>query len=92
VLLIDKSPVEEEFALTGEDALREEVFLGLRMAEGLDLERFSRDHGCDLEGAAGEAIAEGLLEVSEGRLRLTERGMLLSNPVIVKLLDVLGLL
>jgi len=36
-------------------------------------------------------IADGLLVIEEGRLKLTRRGLLLANAVAVDLFEILGL-
>ncbi|MFN6964532.1 MAG: radical SAM family heme chaperone HemW [Pyrinomonadaceae bacterium] len=67
------------------DAESEFVFLGLRMNEGIDRVRFGDRFGSDIAGRFGDAIDEladaGLIEFDERKLRLTRRGMLVSNDV-----------
>jgi oxygen-independent coproporphyrinogen-3 oxidase len=63
----------------------EAAFTGLRRREGIDLAAFRRRHGADLLDEYGPALRDsfeaGLLEAEAGRLRLTDRGLLLSNEV-----------
>jgi oxygen-independent coproporphyrinogen-3 oxidase len=65
----------------------ERVLMGLRLAEGVDLEGIRRDLGVDLallHGAAIEArVAEGLLAFEPPRLRLTPAGFDVANRVIL---------
>jgi len=72
------------------EAIEETVFLGLRMSEGIDLDRFRREFGVRFEeefgGRAGEMESLGLLRVENGRAALTERGFSLSEKVIERLL------
>ena len=67
------------------DAASEFIFLGLRLTEGIDLEKYSERFGLKLEekyqSEIAEATAAGLLEIRAGRLMLTRRGMLFSNEV-----------
>ena len=84
-------PMAERHALSPEDALREEVMLGLRTTEGLELTRFEREHGMDLSGACAPLIREGLMEERDGRVALTPRALMLMNPVTVRLFVALGL-
>src|SRR5713226_3939354 len=42
-------PVEQHEALTAESALEEELFLGLRQLEGIDVARIEREYGVSLE-------------------------------------------
>jgi oxygen-independent coproporphyrinogen III oxidase len=71
--------------LTPREHLGEALFTGLRRREGIGLEafaaRFGRDPLREYAEDLKDPIAAGLLEVSAGRLRLTERGVLLSNEV-----------
>ncbi len=78
--------VEEDTEISCEDALKEFIFLGLRKTEGLNIKEFMEDLCLDLEPAAQELIAIGLLESSGGRLRLTRKGIIVSNMVITELM------
>jgi oxygen-independent coproporphyrinogen-3 oxidase len=70
------------------EALAEKLFLGLRMLDGVDGESFRREFGVTLEEAYPTdlpgLLAEGLLEWREGHLRLTRRGIILSNQVFIR--------
>ena len=66
---------------TRADAAGERFYLGLRLSEGVaEWGRF--------EEAVGRFMREGLLEVVDGRLRLTDRGVLLSNEVFAEFVGV----
>lgn len=76
-------PKEEETEVTPEEALREQIFLGLRKTGGIDV----RGPGLRaLAEASRELAGDGFLEVEGGRLRLTRKGLLLYNQVMVRLL------
>ncbi|HEX9024071.1 MAG TPA: radical SAM family heme chaperone HemW [Geobacteraceae bacterium] len=81
-------PEEETTELAERDAMAETLFLGLRMLEGIDTGLFRRQFGIPLERAYAEELppllAGGLLESSNGRLRLTRRGLILANRVFVE--------
>jgi oxygen-independent coproporphyrinogen III oxidase len=55
------------------------------MTEGISLADYRRRFGFDLEerflAQLGEAQDSGLVEIADGSLRLTRRGMLFSNEV-----------
>lgn len=67
------------------DLASEFAFLGLRLEAGIDLERFTQLFSFDLIGRyAAEIdgmIANGLVEINDGRLRLSRKGKLFSNEV-----------
>jgi oxygen-independent coproporphyrinogen-3 oxidase len=71
--------------LGARERMGEAAFTGLRRREGIDLAAFRRRHGADLLDEYGPALRDsfeaGLLEAGAGRLRLTDRGLLLSNEV-----------
>lgn len=73
---VAKEAMPEERQLA--DALGESYFLGLRLSEGIP----------DVAGPFDQAIdrltADGLLERRDSRLRLTNRGVLLSNEVFAE--------
>jgi putative oxygen-independent coproporphyrinogen III oxidase len=77
--------VAGERRLAPRERMGEAAFTGLRRRDGIDLQAFHRHHGADLLREYGSALrdsfAAGLLETKGGRLRLTDRGVLLSNEV-----------
>ena len=82
-------PVMDE-RITPELRLAESVILGLRLAEGVDIAMVNNDFDTDIvelyRGPIEDMKDAGLLEQSEGNLRLTRRGRLLSNEVFWRLL------
>ncbi|MBM6829742.1 oxygen-independent coproporphyrinogen III oxidase [Anaerotignum lactatifermentans] len=81
---------EEMEKIPQEEEMSEFMFLGLRMTKGIEKERFLRRFGKTVEAVYGPAIvrlkAEDLLEEAEGWLRLTQRGVDVSNHVFVEFL------
>jgi oxygen-independent coproporphyrinogen III oxidase len=77
-----------------ERRLHEGLMVGLRLREGIDLEAFARGYGVHLETAYAEPIGELLrgdyVQVAGGRLRLTDRGRLLADAVLGRLLAAEG--
>jgi oxygen-independent coproporphyrinogen-3 oxidase len=86
------SPIKEKEELTSDESVREALFLGLRKTAGVNLKRMSELHGTDLARSLGETMEmlsrERLIEQDDGssNIRLTRRGLLLSNEVFVKLI------
>jgi oxygen-independent coproporphyrinogen-3 oxidase len=76
--------------LTRNEAMEEYMFLGLRLADGVALKEFEREFGCPCRSVYGTVIDElvslELLMCRKSRLRLTRRGMLLSNQVFNRFL------
>jgi oxygen-independent coproporphyrinogen-3 oxidase len=80
------SPREQEQDVTRGEALEEELFLGLRQLEGVDLARIESAYGVNLTARIAELREQGLVEVSGDRLRLAPDRLAVSNSVLVELL------
>lgn len=84
-LLRGQSAIAERLPISAGERLQDAAFLGLRLPEGIDLTRFYEAYGADLlrefESELAEVFDAGLLEVENGRLKLTRRGLVLSNEV-----------
>lgn len=78
-----------EETLTRDQQLFEAVFLGLRMVEGIDTAAFAAQWGASplayMPRVWEDLKRKGLLTVAGGSVRLTERGLLLSDSVLAKL-------
>jgi oxygen-independent coproporphyrinogen-3 oxidase len=83
-------PEADSNEITCDEALREFVFLGIRKTEGLRL-RDADDLSLDLREASADLVQTGLMEVTNDSVRLTRKGLPLSNIVILRLLGNLGL-
>ena len=74
-----------------EHAIEEAWFLGLRLNRGIDLSAMAEEYGIEAiekyRSALMELESDGLLELDEGYMRLTERGRLLSNTVFEKFIS-----
>jgi oxygen-independent coproporphyrinogen-3 oxidase len=72
-----------------ERRIHEGLMVGLRLREGIDLEAFAHTYGVRLETAYAEPIAEltqaGYLQVANGHLRLSDRGRLVADAVLNRL-------
>jgi oxygen-independent coproporphyrinogen III oxidase len=87
----------ESLMITPAESLKEFIFLGLRKTEGINAKDIPPSTVVDREAlnklfdASGELICEGYLELNKGSLRLTRKGIVISNTIIVKLFQKLGL-
>lgn len=76
--------------LTVREQMEEFMFLGLRMMCGVEREAFGEKFGQPIEQVYGDVISrlctQGLLMTEHGRIRLTERGIDISNYVMAEFL------
>lgn len=81
---------EDVEVITEEDALAEFMFLGLRLTEGVSFARFRERFGQEMKNIYGrqieELVKDGLLKEDEIGIRLTVRGVDISNVVFEKFL------
>lgn len=92
---LEKSERPEEIQVCREklsvrEQMEETMFLGLRMTEGIERERFQEEFGISVEEVYGETVRRleglGLLQADGGRIYLTRKGISLSNQVFVEFL------
>ena len=80
------SPREQIEPVTAQQALDEELFLGLRQLEGIDLARVEKKYGVSLQSRIAALREQGLLEMDGALLRLAPAHLTVSNEVFVELL------
>ncbi len=72
-------------AQRGSIEITETILMNLRLLKGLDLDGFKKRFGASLEDLYGKELeklsALGLIELLEGRLKLSENGLYLANKV-----------
>ena len=80
-----KRPVLTSSCPTLNEKMEEEMFLGLRMNQGVNRERFKLKFGQTLDDIFGETIydlkSKQLLIETDGNISLTERGKVIGNEV-----------
>jgi len=78
--------VEQLETVTAEQALDEELFLGLRQLDGIDVGRIEREYGVTLQERFEQLAAAGLVEREGDVVRLAEERLSVSNEVFVELM------
>lgn len=81
-----RSAVESVEQVTREQALEEELFLGLRQLRGINLPRIQREYSVNLEEKVGRLASAGMIEREGELVRLAAGKLSISNEVIVELL------
>lgn len=84
-------PVADEVQIPPKEEMFESLMLGLRMVQGLDIAAFGRRFGQSplkvYQTQIAAAQAAGHMQVAEGFLRLTPRGMDIQNSVLLPFLE-----
>ena len=81
-----RNAVESVERVTREQALEEELFLGLRQLRGVDLPRIQREYSVDLEEKVERLASAGMVKREGDLVRLAAGKLSVSNEVIVELL------
>ena len=79
-------PLEQLETLTPEAALEEELFLGLRQLDGINVARIERDYAVTLASRFDPLAVSGLVEWNGPVVRLAPSRLSVSNEVFVELL------
>jgi oxygen-independent coproporphyrinogen-3 oxidase len=83
----DKLPLEQREDISSSQALEEEMFLGLRQLEGVNIEELELRYRMSLGPRVEPLLARGWLERDGALLRLSPASLTVSNEVFVALLD-----
>ena len=81
-----KSAIETVDEVSPSMALEEELFLGLRQTEGINLRRIEGQYGVSFGEKVAQLAAAGMVEKQGDTLRLPADELTLSNEIIVELL------
>ncbi|PHJ36753.1 hypothetical protein P378_20435 [Desulforamulus profundi] len=88
LLQAGQRPTEEIQSLSEGEQMEETVFLGLRLIPGVNLADFRQRFGIGLTEVFGRQVRElekkGLVELVDGYLRLTGKGLPLANQVFAE--------
>ena len=79
-------PIEQHEVVTRERALEEELFLGLRQLDGIDVAQLEQTYGVSLAMRFRPLEAAGLIERHGNTARLAPARLSISNEVFVELL------
>jgi len=86
----ETKPVEEVSDICEEENLFEEIMLGLRLSRGINYKEINKKYNIDFIKEHNQEIVELLeekvIEMNNERIRITEKGMSISNTIITKLI------
>lgn len=84
-----KSPVDYEEQLTKAESLRELFVLGLRLTQGVNLQKFQQEHGnfdAETWAAISTLCKQELLVQKDESLKMTSRGILFYDTIATELI------
>jgi len=81
-----KLPIEQLESVTRESALEEELFLGLRKLDGIDVALIERRYGVAVEPRFARLMSAGLVEREGNCVRLAPGKLSVANEVFVELM------
>jgi oxygen-independent coproporphyrinogen III oxidase len=81
-----RAPIEQLEKVTEKQALEEELFLGLRQLDGIDVSRIEREYEVNLAERFAPLASAGLVERHGDVVRLAPGRLSVSNEVFVELL------
>jgi len=79
-------PVEQVESISDDQALDEELFLGLRQLRGIDLKTLEQTYGVALDSRFDGLLAAGLIERAGRMVRLVPERLSIANEVFVELI------
>ena len=88
-----KNPINKEYEqLTKENEIEEEIFLGLRLEKGIDFNIINQKYNIDIykkyEKQFKKFINERLMKKTNNGIKLTLRGILLSNEILCEFIEI----
>jgi len=82
------APIDQSEILTRQQAFEDDLMMGIRLMKGLDLNRMYDRYQINFNlSSADYLFAEGLLSMNDNTLKLSRKGILVSDFIISRLLD-----
>ena len=86
--MLFRSPVTFLEHLDSRSALKDRIMMGLRLGEGVDLGEIEDRFSVNLmSGELESLIGDQFVELMGNRIRLSKKGVLVSNSIIYKIID-----
>lgn len=83
-----QGPFMEHPSINASDRMKEFIMLGLRKAEGIAIADIEREWGSgparSVENTAKRLAESGLVDIAEGRVRIADHGLFISNELITE--------
>ncbi|MEW6145907.1 MAG: radical SAM family heme chaperone HemW [Thermodesulfobacteriota bacterium] len=83
-----RKPLDFTEELSREEAVEDSIIMGFRLNEGINVSSLISRYGVAPDAGRIESLREdGFIELSDDRIRLTRKGTLLSDEIIVRLVS-----
>ncbi|MCH7948946.1 MAG: radical SAM family heme chaperone HemW [Candidatus Dadabacteria bacterium] len=87
----EKKPLDFTEELKREEVIEDKVLMGLRLKDGIDILELENTFQLKADmDKVGHLVRDGFLEYSDSSIRLTKKGNLLSNAVILRFVEALN--
>ncbi|MCH7517696.1 MAG: radical SAM family heme chaperone HemW [Candidatus Dadabacteria bacterium] len=87
----EKKPLDFTEELKREEVIEDKVLMGLRLKDGIDISELENTFQLKADmDKVGHLVRDGFLEYSDSSIRLTKKGNLLSNAVILRFVEALN--
>jgi len=87
----EKKPLDFTEELKREEVIEDKVLMGLRLKDGIDISELENTFQLKANmDKVGHLVRDGFLEYSDSSIRLTKKGNLLSNAVILRFVEALN--
>lgn len=87
--LNNPNKIEEKSILTPTQIMEEEIFLALRLKDGINIKEFNKKYNIDFLDTYKKIINKykNLINLQDSKISLNENGMLLSNEIMSEFID-----
>mgnify|MGYP004719455303 CR=1 FL=1 len=88
-----KNPIEKNYQiLTKQEQIEEEIFLGLRLNDGLDFDLINKKYNIDIfkkyQYLFDKFSKNGFMTLTHNGIKLTKQGILLSNEILCEFIEI----
>ncbi len=81
-----EKPTKKDYTILSKcQEIEEEIFLGLRLADGIEFEKYEKNK--DFKAKFEKYISLGFMEKIENKIKLTKKGILVSNEILCDFIE-----
>ena len=85
---IDRKAHEFTEVLTKDESLTDKLIMGLRLRKGVDIEQIENRYDIEFDqDKLKNYIEDNMIEISDGKIKITDKGRIFSNELILKAVE-----